>query len=442
VVTSFTAHPVSTVRRQFISFPVADFQRTKQQMLSWVNQFNICCFLDNQQYNLPHHSVECMAAAGAVKTLATAAGTAFEQLKQLYEENRDWLFGHFSYDLKNETEGLASNNPDHIGFPDLCFFIPEVVLQLSEHELLIGTFGNRHESIFHEIGAIEPASEPSQPLTTPINSRITKADYITTIQQLQQHILRGDCYEINFCQEFFAEKVTIDPLQVYNSLSTTSPNPFAAYYKTGQQYLLCASPERYIKKEGDRIYSQPIKGTSKRNLSDAGEDVRNKEYLYNNPKDRSENVMIVDLVRNDLSKICAEASVQVDELFGIYSFPQVHQMISTVSGQLRSDIHFIDAIKETFPMGSMTGAPKKRVMELIEQYEQTRRGIFSGAVGYITPEGDFDFNVVIRSIMYNAASAYLSFQAGSAITFYSDPENEYEECLLKAAAIKKVLGVK
>jgi para-aminobenzoate synthetase component 1 len=150
--------------------------------------------------------------------------------------------------------------------------------------------------------------------------------------------------------------------------------------------------------------------------------------------------MIVDLVRNDLSKICSAASVKVEELFGIYSFPQVHQMISTVSGQLRSDIHFIEAIKATFPMGSMTGAPKKRVMELIEQYEQTRRGIFSGAVGYITPEGDFDFNVVIRSIMYNAASKYLSFQAGSAITFYSDPEKEYEECLLKAAAIKKVLS--
>jgi para-aminobenzoate synthetase component I len=409
-------------------------------MLSWVNQFNICCFLDNQHYNLPHHSIECMAAAGAVKTLATAAGTAFEQLKQLYEQHGDWLFGHFGYDLKNETEGLAGKQTDHIGFPDLCFFIPEVILQLSESELLIGTFGNRHEAVFHEICAVEPVREPSQPLATPINSRISKEDYITTIQQLQQHILRGDCYEINFCQEFFAEKVAIDPLQVYHSLSNTSPNPFAAYYKTGQQYLLCASPERYLKKEGGRIYSQPIKGTSKRNLNDAGDDVRNKEHLYNSPKDRSENVMIVDLVRNDLSKICEEASVQVDELFGIYSFPQVHQMISTVSGQLRSDIHFIDAIKATFPMGSMTGAPKKRVMELIEQYEQTRRGIFSGAVGYITPEGDFDFNVVIRSIMYNGANKYLSFQAGSAITFYSDPEKEYEECLLKAAAIKKVLS--
>jgi para-aminobenzoate synthetase component 1 len=409
-------------------------------MLSWANQFNICCFLDNQQYHLPHHSFECMAAAGSLQTLATAAGTAFEQLQQLYEQNRDWLFGHLSYDLKNETEGLYSNNTDHLGFPDLCFFIPEVILQLSGQELLIGAIGDRHETIFHEICAIEPPVEPGQPAPTLINSRISREEYIRIIQQLQQHILRGDCYEINFCQEFFAEHITIDPVQVYCSLSDTSPNPFAAYYKTGQRYLLCASPERYLKKEGGHILSQPIKGTSQRNLNDATEDVKSATHLYNSAKDRSENVMIVDLVRNDLSKICEEASVQVEELFGIYSFPQVHQMISTVSGQLRSDIHFIEAIRATFPMGSMTGAPKKRVMELIEQYEQTRRGIFSGAVGYITPEGDFDFNVVIRSIMYNAASKYLSFQAGSAITFYSDPEKEYEECLLKAAAIKKVLG--
>ena len=409
-------------------------------MLSWANQFNICCFLDNQHYHLPHHSFECMAAAGSVQTLVTGAGTAFEQLQQLYEQNRDWLFGHLSYDLKNETEGLASNNTDRIGFPDLCFFIPEVILQLNGQELLIGAFDNRHETIFHEICAIEPPTVADQRLPTPINSRISKNEYIRIIQQLQQHILRGDCYEINFCQEFFAEQVAIDPLPLYCSLSNTSPNPFSAYYKTGQQYLLCASPERYLKKEGEHIFSQPIKGTSQRNLQDAGEDVKSKEHLYHSSKDRSENVMIVDLVRNDLSKICEEASVQVEELFGIYSFPQVHQMISTVSGRLRSDIHFIEAIKATFPMGSMTGAPKKRVMELIEQYEQTRRGIFSGAVGYITPEGDFDFNVVIRSIMYNGVSKYLSFQAGSAITFYSDPEKEYEECLLKAAAIKKVLG--
>ena len=150
--------------------------------------------------------------------------------------------------------------------------------------------------------------------------------------------------------------------------------------------------------------------------------------------------MIVDLVRNDLSKICREGTVRVEELYGVYSFPQVHQMISTISGEIRANISFSETIRSTFPMGSMTGAPKKRVLELIEQYEKTKRGIFSGALGYIDPGGDFDFNVVIRSILYNASNRYLSFQAGSGITFYSDADQEWEECLLKAKAIMQVLG--
>jgi len=150
--------------------------------------------------------------------------------------------------------------------------------------------------------------------------------------------------------------------------------------------------------------------------------------------------MVVDLVRNDLARICEEGTVNVDELFGVYSFPQVHQMISTVSGELQEGMQFTDMIRACFPMGSMTGAPKKRVMELIEKYERNKRGIFSGAVGYISPEGDFDFNVVIRSILYNASTKYLSWQVGSGITFYSDPEKEWEECLLKASAIESVLS--
>jgi para-aminobenzoate synthetase component I len=427
--------------RSFISFPIADFQQTKLQVLNWANRFNICCLLDNQQYHLPPHSFEVLIAAGALRSVQAPAGHAFDQLLQLYTESKDWLFGHFSYDLKNELEsGLSSAHPDGIGFPDLFFFVPEVILQLNEHELSIGVAGNRHSTIHAEIIAAPAAVPAFLQQVTAINSRISHDAYIEIIQQIQQHILRGDCYELNFCQEFFAENCMIDPVAIYHRLCMASPNPFAAFYKTGDRFLLCASPERYLKKAGNTILSQPIKGTWQRNTVSREEDRRNRDQLYNSAKDRSENVMIVDLVRNDLSKICAEGMVTVDELFGIYSFPQVHQMISTISGQLRNDIHFLDAIKATFPMGSMTGAPKKRVMQLIEQYEKTRRGIFSGAVGYITPGGDFDFNVVIRSILYNASRQYLSFQAGSGITFYSDPEKEYEECLLKAGAIKKVLA--
>ena len=272
----------------------------------------------------------------------------------------------------------------------------------------------------------------------PIKNKIQKEEYLAVIRQLKQHILRGDCYEINFCQEFFSDSVVIDPLTAYKKLNEFSPNPFSALYKLEDKWLLCASPERFLKKEGPKILSQPIKGTSKRIPGNTVSDNKSKEDLLQSNKDRSENVMVVDLVRNDLSKVCEEGTVQVDELFGIYSFPQVHQMISTISGELKKKISFSEIIRATFPMGSMTGAPKKRVMELIEQYETTKRGIFSGAVGYISPDGDFDFNVVIRSIMYNGSSGYLSFQTGSAITFYSDPEKEWEECLLKAEAMKKV----
>jgi para-aminobenzoate synthetase component 1 len=409
-------------------------------MLNWANRFNICCLLDNQQYHLPHHSVECLLAAGATRTVEAPAGKAFDHLLHFYEQDHDWLFGHLCYDLKNELEPLHSRHFDGIGFPDLFFFAPQVIIQLGLDSISIGTFDDNHQTIYQEILVMPIPGTETVAESVAVHSRISREEYIAIIKKLQQHILRGDCYEINFCQEFFAKNVSLDPLGAYRLLSDMSPNPFSAFYKLDDKYLLCASPERYLKKSGDDIFSQPIKGTWHRAPADAVEDNKNKELLYNSANDRSENVMIVDLVRNDLSKICEEGSVAVEELFGIYSFPQVHQMISTVGGKLRAGLHFMVAIKATFPMGSMTGAPKLRVMELIEQYEQTRRGIFSGAVGYITPAGDFDFNVVIRSLLYNASRKYLSFPAGSGITWYSDPANEYEECLLKAAAIRKVLS--
>ena len=278
-----------------------------------------------------------------------------------------------------------------------------------------------------------------RPSTIETKSRISKEEYISTIEKLLTHIKRGDCYEINYCQEFYAEEANIDPLHVYNRLMEVSPNPFSCYYKLKDKYVICASPERFIQKRGNRILSQPIKGTAKRDLTNQGKDQVLKKQLFESEKDKSENVMVVDLVRNDLSRVCKVGSVEVDELFGVYSFPQVHQMISTIKGELIDGISFAEIIKACFPMGSMTGAPKRRVMELIELYEKTKRGIYSGAVGYINPEKDFDFNVVIRSILYNATNQYLCYLVGGGITFYSDPENEYAECLLKATAINKVL---
>jgi len=349
-----------------------------------------------------------------------------------------WLFGHLGYDLKNEIEGLQSGHPDKLGFPDIFFFEPTIIIRLSEKEMSIESDGGAGK-IFEEIMQSDETN-PVQNEPVRIQQRVSKQEYLETIGQLKKHILRGDCYEINYCMEFFAENAIVDPLSIYQKLSSTSPNPFSALYKLEDKWLICASPERFLKKEGNKILSQPIKGTSSRFLKDDNKDKKSRDELFISEKDRSENVMVVDLVRNDLARVCKEGTVKVDELFGIYSFPQVHQMISTVSGELKEEISFTEIIKATFPMGSMTGAPKRKVLELIEKYESSKRGIFSGALGYKTPGGDFDFNVVIRSIMYNSSEKYLSFMAGSAITFYSDAEKEYEECLLKAGAMRRVIG--
>jgi para-aminobenzoate synthetase component 1 len=426
------------VNKNAQTFSLNNFTEFRIQMLNWANRFNIFCLLDNQHYNFSTPAFECLLAVGSKKNITVNAGAAFTALQHFYKENNDWLFGHLGYDLKNETEKLYSNNYDGIGFDDMHFFVPEVVIQLNETEAVIFC-DNDAKGIIDAIQAEFSAVVKKNHNTVAVNNRISKSDYINTIQKLRQHILRGDCYEINFCQEFFATDTIIDPLYIYHKLIQLSPNPFAALYKHNDKFCICASPERYLKMKGNTIISQPIKGTSKRDLINGEKDLQNKNYLLQNEKEKSENVMVVDLVRNDLSKVCKQGSVKVEELFGVYSFPQVHQMISTISGEVKEGINWVDIIKATFPMGSMTGAPKKSVMELIEQYEQTKRGLFSGAIGYVAPNGDFDFNVVIRSIFYNASAKYLSFQAGGGITFYSDAEREYEECLLKAAAMAKVL---
>lgn len=417
-------------------------------MLNWANRFNICCFLDNHQYDLPGKTYEGICAAGSLHSINLPAGNAFGQLKEFHHKQRDWIFGHLSFDLKNELEVLTSGLPDNIGFPDLHFFVPEVLVLISENEMKIGLIGEHHEEVLNGILSQELTvihnrkdGEINKPafLSNPVRSRFTKEHYIETVNKLRDHILRGDCYEINFCQEFFIPEIKIDPLKIFLELDNTSPNPFAAFYKLNDRFCLCASPERYLRKQDSELISQPIKGTIIRDRINNERDEANKNLLRSSEKERAENVMVVDLVRNDLSRVCKEGSVTVKELFGIYSFPQVHQMISTIRGELREDLNWMEALRQCFPMGSMTGAPKKRVLELIEKYELTKRGIFSGAIGYVDPEENFDFNVVIRSILYNQASGYLSFQAGSAITFASDAKAEYEECLLKASAIKKVL---
>ena len=418
-------------------YKVDNFQELKNKVLNWTTRFSIFCFLDNHQFQIKPQVNECLLAAGCDESFTSDDINGLEELQHFINLQDGWLFGHLNYDLKNKIEELSSDHADPVAFPDIFFFKPQVLIRLNERLLEIEAVNP--DEVYNEILSASAFSDDHKK-TYVLQSRVTQREYIETIKKLKAHILRGDCYEINYCIEFFAEKAEINAWDIYKRLSKLSPNPFSAFYRVKDKYLLCASPERFIRKNGNQILSQPIKGTSKRIEHNDELDEASKQQLIQSEKDRSENVMVVDLVRNDLSKVCEEGTVTVSELFGIYSFPQVHQMISTVEGRLKSNVLFTDIIKASFPMGSMTGAPKKRVMELIEQYEKSRRGIFSGAVGYISPGGDFDFNVVIRSIMYNEQRQYLSYQAGSAITYKSDPESEWEECLLKAEAIKKVLS--
>ena len=354
----------------------------------------------------------------------------------------DWQFGFVSYDYKNQIEiQLSSENVDNVLFAEKHFFSPELLFVISDTEVEVHyeiTFYTEDQiaKLFSEITKIELVSTPNQ--NVKITPRLTKTAYLDKVKALKQHIQLGDIYEVNFCQEFYAEQVEINPINLYHKLNQKSPTPFSCFVKHKDNYLLCASPERFIKKSGYEIISQPIKGTIKRGQTETEDEVL-KEQLKKDPKEHAENIMIVDLVRNDLSKIAQKDSVNVDELCGIYTFPQVHQMISTVSAKIEKGVEFNTIINATFPMGSMTGAPKIRAMELIEEYETTKRGLYSGAVGYVDFNGDFDFNVVIRSIAYNQKNKYLSYMVGGAITALSDPEKEYEECLLKAKAMLEVL---
>jgi len=427
--------------KKAISFPIDNFIDFRNKMLNWVQPFNIFCLLDNRQYHYEVPAFECLLAVGCKRKIEAGKGDTFESMKGFSKDHNDWIFGHLGYDLKNEIAKLSSDNYDGIKFPDAFFFVPEIVLQLTENEVNIFCETDAGE-IFSVIESCSNDIEKKLSSILNIQQRISANEYEQVINKLQQHILRGDCYEINFCQEFFAEAAVIDPLSIYSSLVSISPNPFSALYRLNDKYCICASPERYFKKSGGKIFSQPIKGTAKRNLSNPELDEFSKQRLLNSEKEKSENVMVVDLVRNDLSRVCKSGTVKVDELFGIYSFPQVHQMISTISGDLEDGLDWVDVVKATFPMGSMTGAPKRSVLEIIERYESTKRGLFSGAIGYINPNGDADFNVVIRSILYNNSLQYLSFQVGSAITFYSNAAEEYEECMLKANAMQQVLQKK
>jgi len=421
----------------------------KQQLLLWSQQFDSVVWLDSNNYSDNQLQYDAILAVDEFTSIQTDYEHAFDKLKEYQGITKDWVFGYLTYDLKNDVEALSSANFDGLGFPELYFFQPQKLFLLKGNTLEVQYLRLVDDEIDFDLNAIhhceECQSEPvedkqrgneSNPIK--IHLRIHKDEYFEKVNTLLNHIHRGDIYEANFCQEFYADHTELNALETYNKLNTISKPPFATFLKLNDKYLLSASPERYIKKEGNTIISQPIKGTAKRSV-DLEEDKLLKKQLENDPKERSENVMIVDLVRNDLSKTAIKGSVEVKELCKVYTFDQVHQMISTIESKVDNNLSPVDIIRTTFPMGSMTGAPKISAMKIIEELEETKRGLYSGAVGYFSPEGDFDFNVVIRSILYNASKQYVSYSVGGAITAKSDPLKEYEECLIKAKAMREVL---
>jgi para-aminobenzoate synthetase component 1 len=415
----------------------------KKQLLIWSQQFREITFLDsNVDYNQDskYSSYDLVLAVDAFMAIKTDYTKAFEDLYEYQSRMKDWLFGYMSYDLKNDVEDLKSNNFDGLQFPDLYFFQPKKLFFLKGNQLEIQYLNMCDDEVevdFDEISQCSVFSIECSEIKN-IQQRVSKEKYLEKVSKMLEYIYRGDIYEANFCMEFFAKDAEINPSQVYESLNAISEPPFAVYFKNKDNFLISASPERYLKKIDTKIISQPIKGTAKRSF-DFELDEELKSNLSKDEKERSENIMIVDLVRNDLSHTATKGSVQVEELCQVYTFKQVHQMISTVVSEVENTTSPIQIIKSTFPMGSMTGAPKISAMNIIEELEETKRGLYSGAVGYFTPDGDFDFNVVIRSILYNSSNQYLSFSVGSAITSQSIPENEYEECLLKAQAMLATL---
>lgn len=418
---------------------VSEFKRS---LLRWSQRFEEIVWLEGNGYPDAYGSFDAILAVGAYTAIRTSYYEAFEKLKKYRSESRDWLFGYLSYDLKNDIEELSSRNPDGLDFPELFFFQPKKIIRLRGNQvdfLYLEELADETEKDFHTIVSDSASGAPDQAsLDIRIRMRIFKDEYFRKVQDMLAHIQRGDIYEANFCQEFYAEEAKIDTLRTFEKLNDISKAPFSAYLKAGNHFLLSVSPERYLKKMGTKIISQPIKGTARRSQN-VMEDRVLKNSLAQDPKERAENIMIVDLVRNDLSKSAKKSSVKVEVLAKVYTFKQVHQMISTITAKVESNKDPIEMIRETFPMGSMTGAPKISAMKIIEELESFKRSLYSGSVGYFTPEGDFDFNVIIRSILYNAKKEYVSFSVGSAITALANPEKEYEECLVKAKAMREVL---
>ncbi len=408
--------------------------------LRWAQQFEQFCYLQSNDYTDDYSSIEALLAVSASDEFKATNNKVFHDLEQFRAKYpNQWVLGFFSYDLKNELENLSTTFSNPLDFPSAYFFVPTTVIKF------IGTTveieASAPEQIYQSILNLDldKASDESKMPYVQVKNRMSKDEYFNTFEKMMSHIKRGDIYEVNLCQEFYAENTIIDPILTYERLNEVSPTPFSAFFKIKDKYIICASPERFLAKRGRTLISQPIKGTAPRGKSML-EDEEIKTGLKNNPKEIAENIMIVDLVRNDMTQSAEAATVTAEKILEVQSFKQVHQLVSTITATQRDDLSDVNAIKNLFPPGSMTGAPKVSAMHLCDSYENSRRGVYAGTMGYFAPNGDFDFNVVIRTIIYNHTKQYLSFHTGGALTYNALAEDEYNECLLKASAITAVLN--
>lgn len=429
--------------RKIKRIPFSDLDSLRPKILNWATGFEETIWMDGNDYPLKETTYRAILAVDAFTAIRTDFHNGFDKLEEYQKMTQDWIFGYLSYDLKNDIENLTSKNIDGLGFPDLYFFQPKKVLLFFDDfvELHYLNFvADEMDSDWDFILNQSSTQEKLQPFKSSIHSRTSKSNYFEKVSEVLANIKEGNIQELNLCQEFYGENFIIDPLDIYLRLNDISKPPFSVFLKLNEFFALSASPERYIKRAGNRVVSQPIKGTSRRS-QDPVEDNNLASSLQSDEKERTENIMIADLVQNDLSHFAEKDSVVVEELCGLYSFKQVHQLISTISCQVPAAVSNVEVLRKTFPMGSMAGTPRLAALKLIEQIEDFKRGLYSGAIGYMDPFGNFDFNVVIRSILYNANKNYVSYSVGSAITINSLAEREYEECLIKAKAMRDVLTI-
>ena len=418
-------------------FKVENINDFKDKLLFFSKSKENVILLDS---NSKKNDYEFIFSYGKISELKSF-DNSLDKLDNYIKQVDDWIFGFISYDLKDEIEGFNSKNLKYFDVPNLSFFQPSTIWVFDGVELKALYFDEKELfDVWNEINKIHISCDSikSNP-NVELKGRLSKEEYIKKIKNIKKRIKMGDTYELNFCFDFFNDNTKINPENTFKKLNKLTESPMSVYYKDHHLHVLSSSPERFIKRNKKTIISQPIKGTKKRGKN-IDEDVFLINSLKNSIKEKSENHMIVDLVRNDFSRIAKKGSVKVTELSKINTYKNIHQMVSTIEAQIENDMFFSTILKSTFPMGSMTGAPKIKTMKIIDELEETSRGIYSGAIGYIDPNKNFDFNVVIRTIIYDDKLSKISVNVGSGITFKSDPKDEYEECLTKIDALKKSLS--